>query len=175
MAMAADQVKQAYRTYSGELFGFAQSSLGDAGHAEEAVQECFLRAWRFREYYESERASDRTWLFAILRNVITDISRAEARRASVPSGSLLEEPAEGGPVPGDRSPYETVLLRFELKQAMNEIGEQHRLVILEICLLDRSQVEVAEALDVPEGTVKSRLHYGLRALRGALEEFGYEL
>lgn len=173
MAMAADQVNRAYRAYSRELYGLARRSLGDPGHAEEAVQECFLRAWRFRRRYESARATDRTWLFAILRNVIADMARAEARHPAILSGDPSQGPLARTIAP-DPSPFESTLLAFEVRQAMDRIGEPQRRVIVEVYLNGHSQAQVARRLGVPEGTVKSRLHYGLRALRGALEERGYD-
>ena len=73
-------VREAYAAHSGELYGFAVRSLGDAGLAEEAVQETFLRAWRAGERFDPQIGSLRTWLFAILRNVVIDLGRARAAR-----------------------------------------------------------------------------------------------
>ena len=69
-------VREAYAAYAGELYGFSVRSLGVPGLAEEAVQETFLRAWRAGERFDPELGSLRTWLFAILRNVVIDLSRA---------------------------------------------------------------------------------------------------
>ena len=74
-------VREAYAAHAGELYGFALRSLGDAGLAEEAVQETFLRAWRAGDRFDPQIGSLRTWLFAILRNVVIDLGRA---RASAP-------------------------------------------------------------------------------------------
>ena len=57
-------VREAYAAHSGELFRFALRSLGDAGLAEEAVQEAFVRAWRAGDRFDPEIGSLRTWLFA---------------------------------------------------------------------------------------------------------------
>ena len=73
-------VREAYAAHAGELYGFAMRSLGDAGLAEEAVQETFLRAWRAGKRFDPEIGSLRTWLFAILRNVVIDLGRARAVR-----------------------------------------------------------------------------------------------
>src|SRR3954469_16053213 len=73
-------VREAYAAHAGELYGFATRSLGDAGLAEEAVQETFLRAWRAGDRFDPQIGSLRTWLFAILRNVVIDLSRAPAAR-----------------------------------------------------------------------------------------------
>jgi RNA polymerase sigma-70 factor (ECF subfamily) len=158
------EVREAYFAHAGELYGFARRSLGDAGLAEEAVQETFLRAWRAGERFDPELGSLRTWLFAILRNVVIDLSRARANRPAV---------AEGGIEPSVE-PLEEALLAWQVEEAMRRIGDQHRRVLVETYYRGRPYAEVAAELGVPEGTVKSRVYYGLRALRVALEELGYE-
>ena len=157
-------VREAYAAHAGELYGFARRSLGDAGLAEEAVQETFLRAWRAGERFDPELGSLRTWLFAILRNVVIDLSRARAARPAV---------AEGGVEPSVE-PLEEALLAWQVEEALRRIGEQHRKVLIETYYRGRPYGEVAAELGVPEGTVKSRVYYGLRALKMALEEIGYE-
>jgi RNA polymerase sigma-70 factor (ECF subfamily) len=158
-------VREAYAAHSGELYGFAVRSLGDAGLAEEAVQETFLRAWRAGDRYDPDIGSLRTWLFAILRNVVIDLGRARASRPRVGPEQGIEPSVE---------PLEQALLSWQVEEAMRRIGEDHRKVLLETHFRARPYAEVAEELGVPEGTVKSRVYYGLKALRVALEEMGYE-
>ena len=158
------EVREAYAAHSGELYGFAMRSLGDAGLAEEAVQETFLRAWKAGDRFDPEIGSLRTWLFAILRNVVIDLSRARAVRPRV---------AEGGVEPAVE-PLEQALLAWQVEEALRRIGEDHRRVLLETHFRGRPYNEVAAELGVPEGTVKSRVYYGLKAMRVALEEMGYE-
>jgi RNA polymerase sigma-70 factor (ECF subfamily) len=157
-------VRKAYAAHAGELYGFALRSLGDSGLAEEAVQETFLRAWRAGDRYDPQIGSLRTWLFAILRNVVIDLGRARAARPAVAADGV--EPAV--------EPLEEALLSWQVEEAMRRIGEQHRRVLVETYYRGRPYAEVAEELGVPEGTIKSRVYYGLRALRVALEEIGYE-
>src|ERR1700755_2535466 len=90
----ARDVREAYAAHSGELYGFAMRSLGDAGLAEEAVQETFLRAWKAGERYDPEIGSLRTWLFAILRNVVIDLGRARAPRPRVGRETGIEPSVE---------------------------------------------------------------------------------
>jgi RNA polymerase sigma-70 factor, ECF subfamily len=157
-------VREAYAAHAGELYGFALRSLADPGLAEEAVQDTFLRAWRAGDRFDPELGSLRTWLFAILRNVIIDMSRARAAR-----------PVIGGEVPEvGHEPFEEVLLTWQVEEALRRIGDQHRRVLVETYLRGRPYAEVASELGVPEGTIKSRVYYGLRALRNALEEMGYD-
>src|SRR5256886_17065123 len=77
---AVDGVRAVYAAAGPELYRFAMRSLGDRGLAEEAVQETFVRAWRAADRFDDELGSLRTWLFAIVRNVVIDLSRARAVR-----------------------------------------------------------------------------------------------
>ena len=157
-------VREAYSAHATELYGFAMRSLGDSGLAEEAVQETFLRAWRAGDRFDPQIGSLRTWLFAILRNVVIDLGRARAARPRLADTEV--EPAV--------EPLGEALLAWQVEEAMRRIGEQHRRVLIETYYRGRPYAEVAEELGVPEGTVKSRVYYGLRALRVVLEEMGYE-
>jgi len=157
-------VRDAYAAHSGELYGFALRSLDDAGLAEEAVQETFLRAWRAGERFDPQIGSLRTWLFAILRNVVIDLGRARAARPRV---------AEQGIEPST-DPLDQALLAWQIEEGLRRIGEQHRVVLIETYYRGRPYAEVAAQLGVPEGTIKSRVYYGLRALRNVLEEMGYD-
>jgi RNA polymerase sigma-70 factor (ECF subfamily) len=157
-------VREAYAAHASELYGFAVRSLGDPGLAEEAVQETFLRAWRAGERFDPQIGSLRTWLFAILRNVVIDLGRARTARPTVADDGI-EVAVE---------PFDEALLAWQIEEAMRQIGEQHRRVLVETYYRGRPYAEVAAELGVPEGTVKSRVYYGLRALRIVLEEMGYE-
>jgi RNA polymerase sigma-70 factor (ECF subfamily) len=158
------EVREAYSAHAGELYGFAMRSLGDTGAAEEAVQETFVRAWRAGKRFDPEIGSLRTWLFAILRNVVIDIGRARAARPGL-ADSAAEPSVE---------PIEETLLAWQVEEAMRRIGDQHRQILVETYYRGRPYAEVAAELGIPVGTVKSRVYYALRALRIALEEMGYE-
>jgi RNA polymerase sigma-70 factor (ECF subfamily) len=157
-------VREAYAAHAKELYGFAMRSLDDSGLAEEAVQETFLRAWRAGDRFDPQIGSLRTWLFAILRNVVIDLSRARAARPAL-SSSEAEPSVE---------PIDQALLAWQVEEAMRRIGEEHRQILVETHYRGRPYAEVAAELGIPEGTVKSRVYYGLRALRVVLEEMGYE-
>lgn len=165
MSLTSDsEVRDAYRAHSGELYGFAYRSLRDGGLAEEAVQETFLRAWRAGDRFDPQIASLRTWLFAIIRNVVIDISRIDARQ--IPPTTDDDNRSH--------DPFERALTAWQVEEAMRRIGDQHREALLQIYFRDRPYDEVAAELGVPIGTVKSRVYYGLRALGNALEELGFD-
>src|SRR6478609_2173557 len=70
-----ESLRALYRTYAGELLGFALNALSDRETAEEIVQETFTRAWRHADRYDASRGSVRTWLYQITRHAIIDARR----------------------------------------------------------------------------------------------------
>jgi RNA polymerase sigma-70 factor (ECF subfamily) len=165
-------IRAAYSAHAGEMFGFAVRSLHDRGLAEEAVQEAFVRAWRFGDRFDPQLGTVRAWLFAILRHVVIDIARARAIWPEPASDAVIERASEGEISPEDR--LEQALLAWQIEEALRRIGEDHRRVVVETYYRGRPYAEVAAELGIPEGTVKSRVYYALRALRLALEEMGWD-
>ena len=140
-------------------------SLGDSVAAEEAFQVMFIRAWRFADRYDASRPL-RAWLFAILRNVVIDETRARGRRPVLG--------AEGDSAqPELVDPLEQSLDAWLVKEALRRIRPDHRSVLVETYYRGRTYTDVAVELGIPEGTVRTRAFYGLRSLRLALEEMGW--
>jgi RNA polymerase sigma-70 factor (ECF subfamily) len=163
-------VQAAYAAHGAELYRFALRQLGDGGAAQDVVQEVFLRAWRASGSFDPQLASLRTWLFAIARNVVVD----EARRFAVRPWQrhLTDGEDVDGPVvaPAD----ERLVDAWVVEEALRRISEEHRAAIVQTHLRGRPYAEVAAELGVPVGTVRSRVFYGLKALRLALDEMGVE-
>jgi len=119
-------------------------------------------------------------LEAIARLPHLDVACAHAHARAVevltPSRERIPPRAEHPGVPWQVLPYERQLevKRAQVEEALRRIGDQHRRVLVETYLRGRPYAEVAMELGVPEGTIKSRVYYGLRALRNALEEMGYD-
>ncbi len=155
-------MRSAYAAHGGELYGLALRSLDDPGLAEEAVQETFLRAWRAADRFDPTLGSLRGWLFAICRNVIIDLARNVRPPVAGPTDTGAEDNA-----------LEACLRSWLVEEALRRLSEQHRTAITETYFKGRSAGEVAASLDVPVGTVRSRLFYGLKALRLTLEEMGW--
>ncbi len=165
-----DDVRAVYAAHGGELYRFARRALGDSGLAEEAVQEAFLRAWQAADRFDDRLGSLRTWLFAILRNVVIDLSRARAVRPRLAPADR----AGGEPVHdlGAES-IDSVLVAGQVEEALGKISPDHRMALVEVQMKGRSYADVAAECGVPVGTIKSRVFYGLKALRLALEELGW--
>ncbi len=159
-----DAARALYRTYSGELFGFALSRLGDRGQAEEVVQDVFTRVWRHAGEYDRRRGSVRTWLYGITRNAIVDLERHRSRRPPIAAREPEEEAA-----PQDE-PIERALLRWQVQSALERLTPEHREVVRLAHLGGLSVKEIADLTGLPSGTVKSRTYYALQNLRLALDE-----
>lgn len=159
-------IEQLHADWAGALHLYAWRRLGDPEAAEEVVQDTLLRAWRHADRFDPARGSLPAWLFAIARNVVIDRQRRRGAR-----------PREVGPV-DEAEPALTdvdvdrALEAWQLAEALHGLGREHRQAIVEVHYLGFTVREVAEMHDLPVGTVKSRLYYGLRALRLRLEEMG---
>ncbi len=163
----------AYRAHGGELYRFALSRIGDAGAAEEVVQEVFVRAWRAAADYDPSRGALRGWLFAIARNLVIDHVRRRSVRPAVPvEGNDLVTLA-GAPA-GPQFDEEQMTV-WTVEEALRRLTPEHRAVLVETYLRGRSYGDVATEWGLPVGTLRSRAFYGLKALRLVLDEMGVEL
>lgn len=165
----AEVLRDVYTAHAPALLAYARSLTGgDQGRAEDIVQETFTRACRHPRALDPERGSPRPWLFTVARHVAVDAHRARAARPTeVGDGPLALLPAPDDDI--DRA-----LDSWLIAEALHSLSEKHREVLLLTFYRQRSVAEAAVALGVPEGTVKSRAYYALRALKVALAERGVE-
>ena len=166
--MVADEqaLNDAFVAYRSELTGFARRALGSSHLAEEAVQETFVRAWRSRHRFDPSLGSLRTWLYSIERNLLVDMARSRHRH-EIRDARMAEE-AE--PIVDH---VEKAMVAWQVEEAVRHLTEEHRTVVIEIYFRGRTSKELADRLAVPEGTVRSRLFYALKALRLTLQEMGW--
>ena len=139
---------------------------GDRQRAEDLVQETLLRAWRHPSSMDPSQGSVRAWLFTTARNLAIDAWRRRNARVSEVVTDQVPEP-----VP-DVDEAERAVEAWTIAEALNRLTPAHREVLMECFYEGRSVAEAASRLGIPPGTVKSRTHYALRALRVALEEAG---
>jgi RNA polymerase sigma-70 factor (ECF subfamily) len=138
---------------------------GDRQRAEDLVQETLLRAWRHPEALDPAHGSVRAWLFTTARNLSIDAwRRRSARVAEVITDSPPEPPAV--------DEAERAVEAWLIAEALGRLSVPHRQVLVECFYRGFSVAEAASHLGVPPGTVKSRTHYALRALRLVLAEMG---
>ncbi len=147
--------------------------LGSAADAEDAAQEGFVRAYlalgRFRD-----GEPFRPWLLQVVGNEARNRRRARGRREGTLARAVVA--FRGGAAAGEARPADVPVLlgetRSEVREALASLDEGERLVVTCRYLLELSEAETVAALGIPAGTVKSRLHRGLRRLR---ERLGPEL
>ena len=152
-----------YRRYSRPVFGLALRRLGDRGRAEDAVQETFASIWRAARSYRPERGPGAPWLYAVARNAITDRGRARVE----PPIEVPDSPSsEAGPA--ERA--ESAWTAWRVHRALEELNDNERKVIELAYWSGLSQSEIAEFLNIPLGTVKTRTRAALGRLAVLLEE-----
>ena len=153
----------AHAAYHARLLARARRIVVDPDLAEDVVQEAFLRAWRACASFDPAGGPMVNWLLVITANTAIDMVKARVRRPPVASGPADENvPADG------LSDIDRLILRSELLDALSSIGAQHRDAVVETVLRDRPYADVAAEFGVPAGTVRTRVHYGLRRLRCVL-------
>lgn len=143
------------------LFAIAHRILRDPGHAEDAVQECLIRAWRD---LDALRDLDRfeAWLYRLLVHACTDQARRARRRP-------IEVAVIDIDGPSDDDNAMALERRDQLDRGFRQLTTEHRAVLVLHFYVGLRAAEIAEALGIPEGTAVSRIHYGTRALRRALD------
>jgi len=165
---SGDELRELYRRYAPELFGFATNALGDRELAEEVVQDVFAQVWRRADSYDQRRASVRTWLYAIARNRIIDAHRRAAVRPKRADDDALDTAAEVD------AALDQAVLRWQVTAALSRLSPQHREVIRLAHYGGLTMREISERTGVPIGTVKSRTSYALRHLRLIFDEMEVE-
>ena len=163
-------------TYQDRVFNLALRMSGNTDDAFDLAQEAFFRAWRGLSGFQFE-ASFSTWLFRLTSNVCLDWLRAKKRRPTVSLTSVDDEEETVQldlPDPG-MGPEELLIAaenRSTLAAAMNALPVEYRQILTLRAIDDLSYTEIAEVLQLREGTVKSRLSRARVALRNKLLQNG---
>ncbi len=159
-------MRELHDEHAGALWGYCLRLTGhDRARAEDVVQETLLRAWRHLDALDRSEGSVRSWLFTVARNLVIDDWRTKRSQSEV----TVAEVPEGT---GEPDHTDQVLLSWVVAEALTRLSPEHRAALVECYYKGLPVAEAAERLGVPPGTVKSRTHYALRALRLALEEMG---
>ena len=158
-----------YDRYSSVAYGLALRVTSSPEQAEEIVQDAFMKLWRNPHGFDPSRAALSTFLLTLIRNASID-----ALRRNRPTTTLEDE--EGDPLPiasGETGPLERAelaQLAERVRAAMTDLSEAHRRTVELAYFKGASREEIALEMNVPVGTVKSRLKYALDRLRGVLGE-----
>lgn len=157
-----------YDRYSSTVLALLTKMLGSPAEAEEILQEVFVELWRRAPEYDAARGSVVAWVVTLARSRALDALRARSRRQGDRRVDLSERHAVG--TSGGRPDALASATRWHqaLKHAFQRLNEDQRAVLELSYFLGKSHVEIASALNLPVGTVKSRILSGMRALRAML-------
>lgn len=162
-------IESLYDRYGRLAYGLAFRILNERGAAEDAVQDAFVSVWRNAPGFDTSRGSLRNWLLAIVRNRAIDRLRGGARRRSELQLELVEPVAE---VPDVWQTVASELERKQIQEGFRELPEAQRKTLELAYFAGYTHVEIASRMQVPLGTVKSRMRIGLEKMRTFLEARG---
>lgn len=154
-----EAVKAVYNRFSGAVYALSLSILRDPGRAADATQQTFVKAWRSASSFDPTREFA-PWIYSIARRTAIDIYRKERRR--IPSDKV-DAISEG-------TSMERVWEVFQVRAAVDMLSDEERQVVAMSHFEGLTHAEIAERLDIPLGTVKSRSH---RAHRNLVELLGH--
>lgn len=163
-----------YDRYFHDVYAFFAVRVSSRQDAEDLTSEVFTRFWRHATGLRGD-AQLRTWLLTVARNALTDFRRRQGKHAAI---SLNATVGEGDAelsdlLPDDGEPPDELALRAEQYvqtwDALNSLPEMHRTILSLRFAREMSYEQIATSLQLPLGTVKSRLYRALAALRRAME------
>ena len=164
-----------YARYSTSVFSLAMFMLRQPPLAEEVTQDVFLNIWRKSATYRADRGEPKAWIMSIAHHRIVDVIRS--RRRAPPTSEPREFDLLELLPSSDASTEEEVersLDRDRIVKALATLPEAQQQVIILAYFEGYTQSEMAEKLQQPLGTVKTRVRLAMQKLRAALEEYGSE-
>lgn len=153
------------RRHEDRIFAVCLRTLGNREDALDATQETFLTLYRKSRTFRG-RSSLATWLYRVAVNVCYDRLRKGRRHPTVPLDDLTE-PADTDTA----AAFDTAELRPDVERALAELPPSFRIAVTLFDLEDLPLDEISQILDIPVGTVKSRIYRGRRLLADALRNF----
>ncbi|MDH5407855.1 MAG: sigma-70 family RNA polymerase sigma factor [Gammaproteobacteria bacterium] len=161
-----DAFKTLYQLTSAKLFGVALRILKQEARAEEALQEAFLKVWRYAADYNSQRGKPMTWLINIVRNQSLDMLRASVSRQEDAHTEWADDMEEQFSHNNDAETNEEL---ERLMQCMKQLNEEHQQCLLMVYHQGFTASEVSEQSKWPLGTVKTWVRRGLASIRECLK------
>ncbi|HKU63004.1 MAG TPA: sigma-70 family RNA polymerase sigma factor [Gemmatimonadales bacterium] len=167
-----------YDRYGQVLYAVAYRIVGERADAEEVVLDAFAQAWRDAARFEADRGSVAGWLTMIARSRALDLVRSRSRRDRITTSAASARPdtplAMGQVRPDPSVGMDHAERRREVRLALDTLSPPQRQAI-ELAYYDGlSQSEIAERLQEPLGTIKTRIRLGMQKLRDALRPFYFE-
>lgn len=162
-------LEKIYELYSGILYATALKVLRDPADAQDVVQDVFIQIWEKAKLYDRRRGKPLTWAMTMTRNKAIDRLRSSQRRSRLKE-EAQEELRQENPV-AEAVSAEEVQAHEQgqiVRKAVQELNVEQRRAIELAFFSGLTQAEIAEALDVPLGTIKARIRRGLLKLRGLI-------
>ncbi len=156
--------------YKDRLMNFVFRFLGDYEEAEDLVQETFLRVYKNRHAYQ-EIAKFSTWIYTIAGNLARSELRKRKRRKTVTMSQLAQEDREYDPADTDAGPLDKTMSSYslaEIEKAIHGLPEPFKTIILLRDIQELSYEDISKILDIPMGTVKSRVNRARLKLQSKL-------
>ncbi|HWA59018.1 MAG TPA: sigma-70 family RNA polymerase sigma factor [Gemmatimonadales bacterium] len=167
-----------YDRFGQVMFAVAFRVTGQPADAEEVVMEAFTQAWREAPRFDPGRGSVAAWLTMMTRSRALDLVRAQSRRERITDTAAREEPAAGPAMSRGYPPPGTAVLEEErtraVASALAGLSPPQREAIELAYYEGLSQSEIAERLEEPLGTIKTRMRLGMQRLREALRPYYFE-
>jgi len=162
---ADERMTALYENHGAALYRFLlRLTFGQQHHAEDLLQETLLRAWQHLDDLPPNPDSIRPWLYTVARRIAIDAARTrQARPTEIGTIDLTT-------LTTDDDPIDQLINASTIRTALTRLKPNHRRILHEVYVMGRTTAEAANLLNIPEGTVKSRTHHALRALRTAVGE-----
>lgn len=163
-----DALRRVYERYGGLVFSVALRLAGEAGLAQEVTQDVFVRCWERARAFDPSRGTLQAWLIGIARNRAIDVLRSRHARGQDRERELPTFDFAGSPASSSDGVADDVALRLSLRAALDRLSAVQREAIELAIFGELTQGEIAGLLDVPLGTVKTRIRDGMARLRADL-------
>jgi len=147
-----------YENYADALFGVIKKIISDDDTAQDVLQESFVKIWRYAKKYDPSKAKLFTWLYRIAYNTAIDKVRSQKNKKS---NEVQMESSSVYKVTSNELNQDVL----DIKKHLSSLDEKYQIVINALFFEGMTQQEASDELDIPLGTIKSRLKIGLRELK----------
>lgn len=147
-----------YENYADALFGVIKKIIADDDTAQDVLQESFVKIWRYAKKYDASKAKLFTWLYRIAYNTAIDKVRSQKNKTK---NEVQMETSTVYKVTSNELNQDVL----DIKKHLGSLDEKYQIVINALFFEGMTQQEASDELDIPLGTIKSRLKIGLRELK----------